>query len=108
MTQEGHMTLQTLLLLIAVVAVIASLAYFTRKSRDTGAEDGKDQWVTSAYPDSKPATETAQRIVVTDIQMPFESMVIFMNKWALASIPAAVILGLLLGAVFAMFGSLHS
>ena len=33
-----------------------------------------------------------QRIVVTDIHMPFWSMVIFMVKWALASIPAIIIL----------------
>ena len=33
-----------------------------------------------------------QRVVVTDIHMPFWSMVIFMVKWALASIPAIIIL----------------
>jgi hypothetical protein len=33
-----------------------------------------------------------QRVVVTDIHMPFWSMVIFMVKWALASIPAIMIL----------------
>jgi len=31
-------------------------------------------------------------IVVTDIQMPFASMVGFMIKWAIATIPAAIIL----------------
>ena len=31
-------------------------------------------------------------IVVTNIQMPFSSMVIFMVKWAIASIPAAIVL----------------
>ena len=31
-------------------------------------------------------------VVVTDIQMPFGSMVIFMIKWAIATIPAAIIL----------------
>ena len=38
-------------------------------------------------------------VVVTNIQMPFGSMVGFMIKWAIASIPAAIILGLI-GAVF--------
>lgn len=33
-----------------------------------------------------------QEIIVTDIQMPFFSMVIFMIKWAIATIPAAIIL----------------
>ena len=33
------------------------------------------------------------KVVVTDIQMPFISMVVFMVKWALAAIPALLILG---------------
>lgn len=45
---------------------------------------------TSVALDSKP---DSKKVVVTDIQMPFESMVIFMIKWAFASIPAAIILG---------------
>ena len=36
-----------------------------------------------------------QRVVVTDIHMPFGSMIIFMVKWALASIPAIIILTLI-------------
>jgi hypothetical protein len=39
---------------------------------------------------------TLQHVVVTDIHMPFGSMVGFMVKWAIASIPAVIIL-LLLG-----------
>jgi hypothetical protein len=35
----------------------------------------------------------ASSVVVTDIDMPFLSMVTFMVKWALASIPAFLILG---------------
>ena len=31
-------------------------------------------------------------VVVTDIKMPFMSMVVFMIKWAIASIPAIIIL----------------
>jgi hypothetical protein len=38
-------------------------------------------------------------VVVTDIRMPFMSMVIFMVKWVIASIPAFIILSLL-GALF--------
>ena len=40
-----------------------------------------------------------QEVVVTDVRMPFGSMVKFMVKWAIASIPAMVIL-LVLGALF--------
>lgn len=49
-------------------------------------------------------------VVVTDIRMPFGSMVAFMVKWTLASIPAFIILALFI-AIFAgvfagMFGGL--
>ena len=37
-------------------------------------------------------------VVVTDIQMPFGSMVVFMIKWAIAAIPAVIIL-FVLGAI---------
>lgn len=36
-----------------------------------------------------------QHVIVTDIHMPLWSMVIFMVKWALASIPAIIILALI-------------
>jgi hypothetical protein len=49
------------------------------------------------------------KVVVTDIDMPFGSMVSFMAKWSIASIPAFLLLaviGLFVAAVFgAMFGS---
>jgi hypothetical protein len=38
--------------------------------------------------------ETSQKVIVTDIHMPFASMVGFMVKWALASIPAMIILSI--------------
>jgi len=40
-----------------------------------------------------------QRVVVVDVKMPFTSMVGFMVKWAIAAIPAIIIL-ILLGTVF--------
>ncbi len=39
------------------------------------------------------------RVIVTDIQMPFFSMVIFMVKWAVAAIPALFILATM-GSIF--------
>lgn len=36
-----------------------------------------------------------EKVIVTDIQMPFTSMIIFMVKWAIASIPAFIILSTL-------------
>ena len=38
---------------------------------------------------------TKNEVVITDIKMPFWSMVGFMVKWALAAIPAIIILWLL-------------
>ena len=54
---------------------------------------------------SSPFTEVS----VVDVKMPFGSMVLFMVKWALASIPAFFILfvfGLILGALFGGVGLL--
>ena len=43
------------------------------------------------------------QVVVTDIQMPFISMVVFMVKWALAAIPALLILGGIFLLVLSLF-----
>ena len=51
--------------------------------------------------------DNAQEVVVTDIKIPFVSMVVLLVKWALAAIPAMIILvsigvaiSLVLGALF--------
>lgn len=41
----------------------------------------------------------SQNVVITDIKMPFLSMVILMVKWTLAAIPALIIIGLIFGAL---------
>lgn len=43
-----------------------------------------------------------QEIVVTDIRMPFFSMVVFMVKWAIAAIPAVIILSFIAAGVMAL------
>ncbi|HRO57852.1 MAG TPA: hypothetical protein PK177_01600 [Burkholderiaceae bacterium] len=52
------------------------------------------------------------RVTIVDIRMPFWSMVIFMVKAAIASIPAFVILSVIGSIVFALlgglFGGLHA
>lgn len=50
-------------------------------------------------------TETSQ-VVITDIRMPFLSMVLCMVKAAIAAIPAFIILGVLWTLVVAIFGGL--
>ena len=44
------------------------------------------------------------QVVVTDIQMPFISMVVFMVKWALAAIPAFLILGGIISGLILLIG----
>ena len=51
-------------------------------------------------------SENEKRVVVTDIRMPFLSMMIFMIKWVIASIPAFIILSILGGIVTAVLGVL--
>ncbi len=49
-----------------------------------------------------------RKVIVTDIQMPFGSMVIFMVKWVLASIPAFIILAVLAFLALIYFNSLSA
>ncbi len=62
--------------------------------------------------DSTPPTETvnsntsSQNVIITDIQMPFGSMVVFIVKWVIASIPAMIILAVLFMVVTKIFGGI--
>jgi hypothetical protein len=47
-----------------------------------------------------------RRVVVTDIRMPFWSMVILMVKWVFASIPALIMLSFVLGLIMAVLTAL--
>jgi hypothetical protein len=49
-------------------------------------------------------TEDRREVVVTDIKIPFWSMVVLMVKWAIAAIPAVIILMLLATLVSALLG----
>jgi hypothetical protein len=46
---------------------------------------------------------TRREVVVTDIRMPFWSIVIFMVKFSIASIPAMIIAGIIMVAFYAVF-----
>jgi hypothetical protein len=51
--------------------------------------------------------DNTHEIVVTDIKIPFWSMVVLMVKWALAAIPAIIIL-IVIGSVLSMIlGALY-
>ena len=46
-----------------------------------------------------------QDVAIKDFNMPFSSMVIFMVKWAIASIPAIIIIWILVIILISIFGS---
>ena len=51
-------------------------------------------------------TEITSHVFVTDIRMPFWSMVLFMIKWAVAAIPAFIMLAVLGGVAAALLSGL--
>jgi len=53
-------------------------------------------------------TEDGQRVVVVDVKMPFGSMVVFLIKLAIASIPAAIILFFISLIASAIFGGIFA
>jgi hypothetical protein len=66
--------------------------------------------VSSQYPQPKPAVlARKQEVTVTDVKMPFGSMVWFMVKWTVATIPAAIILAVIfVGVVFLLLAILSA
>jgi len=50
--------------------------------------------------------DSAQRIVVVDLRIPFVRLVLFFIKAALAAIPAAIVVGILLMLVTALIAGL--
>ncbi len=54
-----------------------------------------------------PLTSTGRtEVTVVDVQMPFGSMVMFMVKWSIATIPALIILGLVAMVVAGFLGGI--
>ena len=51
----------------------------------------------------QPMMQPPTRVVVTDIDMKFGTMIVFMVKWAIAAIPATLILSIIGGAIMAVF-----
>lgn len=51
-------------------------------------------------------TDTQHEVVVTDVKVPFWSMVVFMIKLALASIPATIIISIIYLVAIAILGGL--
>lgn len=51
-------------------------------------------------------SEMKSQVVITDIKMPFMSMVTFMVKWAIAAIPAMIILAILASILVGVVGGI--
>jgi hypothetical protein len=52
------------------------------------------------------SNDNGTEVIVVDVKMPFLSMVVFMVKWAIAAIPAIIILVIIGAVVAAFFGGL--
>ena len=50
--------------------------------------------------------ESVQKVSVSDVSMPFGSMVVFILKWTLASIPAMLIVFLVAMVIAGLFGGM--
>ena len=55
---------------------------------------------------SPPKAGIGNEVIVTDIKMPFTSMIVFMVKWVLASIPAFIILLIIAMIVMGVLGGI--
>lgn len=51
---------------------------------------------------AKPPAPPETRVVITDINMRFSSMIIFMVKWAFAAIPAIIIIYLIIALILGL------
>ena len=86
-----------------IIQMIRDGFYIGRKVGDDWFRDSdettKDELTPYGFVKTKKkSSEATSHVIVTDVQMPFGSMVIFMVKWVIASIPAFIIL-FILGAV---------
>jgi len=77
---------------------------YLSSSKDSQSEKVESE--ASNVESSSRISRHSRDVAITDIDMPFGSMVKFMLKWALASIPAFVILFVIFTAIFGMLGGL--
>lgn len=69
-----------------------------------GQPGAEPRYQTSTYSSSSSSSLSSREVIVTDISMSFGSMVAFMVKWTLASIPAFIILVIIAYVVLAVVG----
>ena len=55
---------------------------------------------------TQPAYAPGERVTITDIDIPFGRLVAIFIKWALAAIPATIIVTLILMVIMGIFGAI--
>ncbi len=81
----------------------ADVGQYDQKCAACGKGLGGAALLATNRPASGTAESTIARVSVVDINMPFGSMVGFMLKWALAAIPAFIILAVLFAILTGVF-----
>lgn len=78
----------------------------TERKPDNARQQQHAQQVLERFNEKKRREE--KEVIVVDIHMPFWSMVTFMVKWSIASIPAILILVVLFAIIAAVLGGFMS
>jgi GYF domain 2 len=69
-----------------------TLNSIVRQDTDGEWKTARDFEIIYAPPENGSENKVIQRVVVADFDMPFSNMVIFIVKWAIAAIPAAIVI----------------
>ncbi|WP_421722394.1 hypothetical protein [Alloalcanivorax xenomutans] len=88
---------------IAAVGIVVAAGLIKGKRFEAKQAEIRMEGQPSQGTESRPEVT---RVVVTDINMSLDSMVIFMIKWVIASIPAAIILSILMFIILSAFGGM--
>lgn len=97
----NEMLIEGVVLVILVGGVISWRARTARARRELAM-------TSDALPDPAAARVERQRVTITDVDIPFERLMAIALKGALAAIPAAILLSLIVGVFRLFFGALFA
>jgi len=91
------------------IAQIATLFDYGAINKDTmsSSETTPDDWrpIHENFPSIAAMSKMTNEVCITDIDMSFSSMIVFMVKWAFASIPAFIIIAIIVFAISAILSA---